>query len=297
MKTAGPGTEETSHPPRQLPARLASLSHRLMSHWTGRTLLRSATDIIRLELFDRSMTIAAQLFTSVFPILIMSAVWLGKGTDNRIADAINMPAAARTVLLDGLGDNGIGTFGILGTVAVLLSATSLSRALTRSLAVIWRLPRPRSRVFAAWRGLAAVLSLAICLVAVRAFARLAEGMPLTSAWTALLAMLADSAVALFVPWLLLGGQVAPHRLVPGAVVFALVMLGVRPAGAAYLPGALETSSQRYGPIGVAFTYLGWLYVVAFCFLAAAVVGRVLAEDEGRLGRLIRDRRPPGLAGR
>jgi membrane protein len=85
--------------------------------------------------------------------------------------------------------------------------------------------------------------------------------------------------------------------VPGAVVFALVMLGVRPAGAAYLPGALETSSQRYGPIGVAFTYLGWLYVVAFCFLAAAVVGRVLAEDEGRLGRLIRDRRPTGLAGR
>jgi membrane protein len=55
----------------------------------------------------------------------------------------------------------------------------------------------------------------------------------------------------------------------------------------YLPRALRSSADRYGTIGVAFTYIGWLYVVAFCLLLAVVFGYVLAHDEGPLGRWIR----------
>jgi membrane protein len=40
---------------------------------------------------------------------------------------------------------------------------------------------------------------------------------------------------------------------------------------------------------VAFTYLAWLYVVSFCFLATATVGRVIATDTGQLGTWIRGR--------
>jgi membrane protein len=72
--------------------------------------------------------------------------------------------------------------------------------------------------------------------------------------------------------------------VPAAVLFASVMLVGRPASAVWLPHALEVSADRYGSIGVAFTYLAWLYVVAFCLLLAAVVGRVIAVDRGWLGR-------------
>jgi membrane protein len=43
---------------------------------------------------------------------------------------------------------------------------------------------------------------------------------------------------------------------------------------------------------VAFTYLAWLYVVAFCALLTAVVGQVVAEDSGWLGRLIRGHAHP-----
>ena len=46
---------------------------RLMQLWPGRTVLRSLQAFTRVELFDRSMTVAAQLFTSIFPILILLA--------------------------------------------------------------------------------------------------------------------------------------------------------------------------------------------------------------------------------
>ena len=36
-----------------------------------------------------------------------------------------------------------------------------------------------------------------------------------------------------------------------------------------------------------FTYLAMLYFVSFCFLAAAIVGEVIATDPARLGQWIR----------
>jgi membrane protein len=71
------------------------------------------------------------------------------------------------------------------------------------------------------------------------------------------------------------------------LLFGAVMLFVRPASAVYLPHALNSSAERYGSIGVAFTYIAWLYVVAFCFLLTGVMGKVIATDEGRFGAWIR----------
>jgi membrane protein len=101
------------------------------------------------------------------------------------------------------------------------------------------------------------------------------------------AVAADIAVALFIPMVLLAGAVPLRWLLPGAALFGLLMAFVRPAARAYLPRVLDSSAERYGSIGVAFTYLTFLYVVAFCFLAAAVVGQVIATDKGRLGVWIR----------
>ena len=66
-------------------------------------------------------------------------------------------------------------------------------------------------------------------------------------------------------------------------------IAVRPATLAWFPNALEESADRYGSIGVAFTYLAMLYSVALGFLATAIVGQVIATDPGRLGRWIRGR--------
>ena len=57
----------------RLPTRTRGLVERVLARWLGRTLIRTTDAFIRLEVFDRSMTIAAQFFTSVLPILILTA--------------------------------------------------------------------------------------------------------------------------------------------------------------------------------------------------------------------------------
>jgi membrane protein len=276
----------------RLPTRVRRAVEWAAARWPGRIVIRSAAGMIRVELFDRSMTIAAQFFTSVFPILITLAAWAGANETNQIADAMDLPDQSRSVLNDALGASSSATFGILGTIIVLISATSLSRALTRAFAAIWELPRPRSRLSSAWRWFAAVMVLALSVIVVRTLSRFTSDLPPPTLWRVLLGVALDVAVAVFVPWVLLAGALRPRCLVPGALLFAVVMLAVRPSSALWLPRALEVSAERYGTIGVAFSYIAWLYVVSFCFVAASVVGQVIATDGGPLGRWIRGRPSP-----
>jgi membrane protein len=271
----------------RVPARLQPVVDWMMANWPGRIFLRSAATVVRIELFDRSMTIAAQLFTSIFPVLLTLAVLVGRSRAEDLADAVNMPDASRAVLEQALADRSNNAFAIVGFLVVLISATSLSRALTRAFAVIWDLPRPKSRLSSFWRWVAVVLTLALFLLVVRALGRLVSEIPPKDVWGVLLTFGLDVGVALFVPWLLLARRVPARLLLPGAVVFGIVMLIARPATTFYMPHALEASANRYGSIGVAFTYLAWLYVVALIVLAATVIGQVVATDEGWIGRRIR----------
>ncbi|SDK27195.1 membrane protein [Nocardioides sp. YR527] len=256
----------------------------LLDRQLGRMLLRAVAGLGRIEVFDRSMTIAAQFFTSVLPVLILIAA-LGSNSDG-FANAIEMPEQTRQVL-EGAVDSGGTAFGILGAVFVLVSATSLSRALARAFAAIWGLPRPPTRLSSAWRWLAVVLVFALSLVVVRAAGEPLDAIPPRELWPRVVSFAWDVAVAAFIPWALLAGAVRARMLMPGALLFALLMITVRPATQAWLPGALEASADRYGSIGVAFTYLTWLYVAAFCFLTTALVGQVVTTDPGMVGRRVR----------
>jgi hypothetical protein len=151
--------------------------------------------------------------------------------------------------------------------------------MVRTYAAVWQIGKVRSGVSAAVRWVITVLMLSGFAI----LSRLAEHVPMSR--VALLA--ADTAVTVALPALLLGGAVPVRRLVPGGLAFGLIMVFLRPAGHVYLPIALRSSDQRYGTIGLAFTYIGWLYVLSFCLIAAAVIGQVLAADPGPAGRVIR----------
>ena len=290
------GAESPVVPPDGLdrvPPRLRPLADWVLRHWLGRMLTGSLRTSRRIELFDRSMTIAAQLFTSVLPILVVLASLFGHRTGGVIADAVSLPPQTQGVLQDALDAPTDPTFGVLGALVVLVSATSLSRALTRACAALWDLPRPVSRLASAWRWVAVVLALAIALVSARQLHHVTESLAPPGLWDTLVAVAADVTVAVFVPLTLLEGVIPLRRLVPGALVFGLVMLLVRPLSQIYLPRALDSSAELYGSLGVAFTYLAWLYAVAFCLLASGVVGTVVTKDDGRLGRWIRGGRTAG----
>jgi len=281
-----PAGETESHPGPLL-VLWRRLLNWLVTHWPGRTVMRTARSFTRTELFDRSMTVAAQLFTCVFPILILLATFATRRDADRIANAVSMPEESRLILEEAVTAAGNAGFGILGTVVVLVTATGVSRALTRAFATIWGLPRPKSSLRSVWRWIAVVLALAFSLLMVRSVGQLVSGVPPEAVWPAAVTLVSDVAMALFIPWILLSGIVHPRLLLPGALILALVMLPARPVMAAWLPQALETSADQFGSIGVAFTYLALLYTVSFAFLATAILGQVIATDEGRLGRWIR----------
>ncbi len=263
----------------------------IRSHWPGRIAVESVGSFLRLEMFDRSMTIAAQFFTAVFPLLILFATWANSTNASTLGDALSLPQETQRVLEDALQGAGTASFGILGTLIMLASATSLSRALTRALATIWSLPRPRSNLGSVWRWLAVILVLTLSIVLASATSDSLTVLPPRDVWPTLASFGLDAAVALLVPWILLAGTVSLRLLAPGALLFALLMLTIRPATAVWLPHALEVSADRYGRIGVAFTYLACLYTASFCFLATTVVGQVIATDQGSHRRMDSARSP------
>ena len=56
--------------------------------------------------------------------------------------------------------------------------------------------------------------------------------------------------------------------------------------------------MKFGELGVAFTYIGWLFCVAFVLIVATVMGAVLAREPGPASRFLarRSTRPaPGEA--
>lgn len=273
----------------RVPAWVERLRQQVEGTWVGRMAFDMTLAMRRVEIFDRSMTVAAQFFTSVFPLLIIVGLWFDRDASDQIADSIDMPAGTQVVLDDALAaGSSAATFGIFGVLFVLVSGTSLSRALTRAFAKVWDLPRPKVRIVYAWRWLAVLTSLALFLVMSPVLRNLTDDIPpQTGFWPMVALFMATLGIALFVPWILLEARIPLLQLMPGAMLFAIAMSAARPAIDAFLPRALQTSAENYGTIGVAFTYISYLYAVSWAFLGTATAGAVLVMDRGRFGRWVR----------
>lgn len=280
------------------PRWIRRLGERMSVTWVGRTVFEVTMALRRVEIFDRSMTLAAQFFTSVFPLLILVGLWLGRGDADNLAEELDLPSGTRAVLQSAFAaDTTAAAFGVVGSLFVIISGTSLSRALTRAYAVVWRLPRPKASLRYAWRWVVVLVALALFLIASPVVRNVMDDIPPNpTLWDLVSVFVLDATIAVLVPVVLVERQVAVRHLLPGAVLFAVAMTVARPVVDAYLPVALANSSGSYGTIGVAFTYISYLYAVAFAFLGSATIGQVLVCDQGWLGARLRGARsvPPGV---
>jgi membrane protein len=259
-----------------VPSRLRPRAALLLGNRAGRFLLRTAGELVRVQIFDRSMTLAAQAFTSIFPILIMMSALLSGSLRERLGDLVRLPDASARLLDEALSAGRSNAFGLVGCLIVILSATGLARALVRAYRVVWPVAGRRTGAAATGWQIGTVLLLVAFLVGMRLVSGLSGALPQPAAWALLLSALADVALAAMLPRILLGPGAPWSRLLRTGVLFGLIMVGVRAAGSVYLPRALETSADRYGTIGLAFTYIGWLYVLSFCLLLSAVLAEVWA---------------------
>jgi membrane protein len=244
----------------------------------------------RLEPFDRAMTLAAQAFTSIFPVVIVTysvlpqpdSAWLG----GRVAQALALPDDTQSALSGVFADGTeqATTFTVLSLLIVLLSATSFSRALTRMYAKAWSVRGPGWR--SPWRWIAAILAIAACTVTLQALHRAASGSPPSVAGALLLTCVVNAALWTWVPSLLLAGQVPWRMLAPGGVLMGVASVPLYVVGQVYLPTALKYADRQFGEFGVAFACIGWLFSVAFVLVVATVVGTVLSRDPGPTSRFL-----------
>src|SRR4051794_11455828 len=110
---------------------LDAASQRLRPPIVGRILTRTAAGLVRMQIFDRAMTLAAQAFTSIFPLILMLSVAVGRSRGAWLATVANLPPTTRSILDEALDQVGISAFGVLGALIVVLSSTGLARALAR----------------------------------------------------------------------------------------------------------------------------------------------------------------------
>jgi len=244
---------------------------------SGRFILRVARELGRIQLVDRGMTLAAHAFTSVLPILIVAGAVrsrLDPGSGPIVAEHLGLDAATADILQKSLpgGAQELRATGVIGVLLLVIAATSFARALERSLRTIWR--TPASSVKSAWRWFAAVVAV-VCGLAVVVAARivlrgdgpisLVEFVAEVAAW-GLLWWIAS--------WIVVNRRVSLRELLPGALLAGLGFAVAGFLGRLFLPLVLADSATRFGVLGMAFTYIGWLLVLAGILLTAMTAGRV-----------------------
>jgi membrane protein len=240
---------------------------------------------------ERSVILAGQAFSAILPlVMVLSTISPQSGGDSPTAiqgrrlglkpsdvaslqAAIAPPPSARA------------SIGGLGVLLTLLTATSFARALQRSYQLAWRLPPVGIR--AAWRPLALVVGLALYVELLFLFGRLVRGVPAGSVLEDLVTFAGAWALWTGAGWILLAGRVRPRLLAAGGLLTAVGFAVLRRLSAFYLPSLVASNQQQFGLLGVAFTLFSWLSACSFIIVVATVVGAVLAEDTGRLGRFIR----------
>ena len=249
-----------------------------------RIIMTTIGDLRALEVFDRAMTLAAQAFTSIFPLIIaIAAVRPGQSDSlgDDLADILSSPDASRRVLEQALPGEPrtIGTFGLLGVLIVLVSATSFSRALARMYGRIWHVTPPR-RLRGAWRWVATLAAIAVALVVLGLLQRLWQHIRYDTVLDGLSSFALSTVIWIWTPWVLLAGQVAWRRLLPGGVLMGigtgLISIGTN----VYLPRALSSAASQYGALGIAFTYISWLFVVMTVLISTTLAGAVIAGQRG-----------------
>lgn len=182
--------------------------------------------------------------------------------------------------------------GLLGTIALFLSASAVFAQLQVSLNRIFQCKGTRTGVWGWLRkrllGLGVVLALGflllISMAAQALIALLAQHLSIVApllTWLLSAALYTLSFAALF--WLLPDRDVDwKHSLIGGALTAVLFMVGRMLIGL-YLGQAAVGSA--YGPAGGLFVLLVWLYYSSLIFFAGAICTALLVEDA-------QDRRPP-----
>ena len=244
----------------------------------GRFLLRALRDLRDLELFDRAMTLAAQAFTSILPVLIVVSSLRGSlnpEADAMFAENLSLDDETAELVKQSIprAIEGVSFSQVIGALLLILSATAFARALERCFRRIWKTPKAPIRF--AWRWVVAIVAILIGFVLVVMTRFVLRGTGALSLLEFILEVAVWSALWWFASWIVINRSVSLRALFPGSVLAGLGFAVAAVVGRVYLPRAFASSAHQFGVLGLAFSYIGWLFVLMSVLLAAVTIGRVI----------------------
>ena len=268
--------------------RIAALRTRL----EGLLLWRVWERMLEIEFVDRSIALAGKAFVSFFPLVIVVAAFVPE----RIRSSILTSVTARLGLRgDALvlareafasSDDIRKATGLLGLALTIFFATSFTTALQRVYLHAWRRPPRAAGVSAYWRGVVWLLAVLVGMALLGGL-RGALGGGLGFGIFAIVSLVVASGLWWFTAWFLLLGEVRARVLVPTGVITSILTAGYAASATVWMPGVVTGNEAQFGFFGVALALVTWFSGAAICILIGACAGPVLAEDTGRVGRLIR----------
>jgi membrane protein len=247
--------------------------------------------MLEIEFIDRSVALAGKAFVSFFPLVVVVAAFMPERIRSSILTAVTARLGIRgdalTLARDAFAssDDIRQATGVLGLVLTIFFATSFTTALQRMYLRAWRRP-PRAGAGAYWRGVVWLL-VALACMALLGGLRGALGDGLGFGLFAIVTLAVIAGQWWFTAWFLLLGEVRTRVLVPTGVITSIVTAGYAASATVWMPRVVTSNEAQFGFFGVALSLVTWFSGAAICVLIGACAGPVLAEDTGRVGRLIR----------
>jgi membrane protein len=278
--------------PTKPPARRVLDTVRIARQWVEGTILwRIWLRMLENEFIDRSVALAAKAFVALLPMLVLIAAFTPDavrtailGTLQRrlgveddalalVREAFATPEATRSAT------------GLVGLLLVLLYATSFTTALQRVFLRVWRRPLQGGPTNQA-RGLLWLAGLVSFMSLLGLIRRVLVGLPGTAAFL-LISLLMSIMAWWATSWLMLRGDVRWRPLLASACLTAVATNLYAASASVWMPRTIRQNELQFGFFGVALALVTWLVGMGFIIVAATCTGVVLAEDGGRVGRLVR----------
>ena len=255
------------------------------------------TGLVRIELIDRSMAIAAQAMLALVPMLVVLAAFLPAEFTtlalDRFRDLTGLGEAGEKVIEANVSAEQVrAQTGAIGLLITLFSATSFARAVQRMYEKIWE-----QRHVGGLVGIRrSSLWLVGWLLTLQTLAALGFVLDRVADFGALRYVLQGAGATLMWWWtsrVLLFGRVPWRTLLVGALLTGYSLVLYSWGSGLVMPAYVASSAAAFGTLGVILAITTWLVGFAGLLVVASVVGRAVAEDEDvlRLAHAVAKRVP------
>jgi membrane protein len=240
-------------------------------------LQRFVNELIRVEVIDRSMVIAAQGLLALIPLLVVLGSFLPHDAAialaNRFqhASGVSMPNQVAALT----GDQVRAQTGWFGLAITVFSATSFGRAVQRMHERVWE-----HRHIGGIRGARRCLTWLVTWIILMQMVGLVAAFLGVGGLTRIgLQLVLGTLVWWGSAWMLLLGRETWGRLLPAAMVTGFGTVVYSAGSHLFMPRYAETNVAQLGTLGLVLAVTTWLIGLGFVLVVAAVLGRVLVEDE------------------